>query len=616
MILQSLFKLYQREPKILRSGFADMQISWIAVLSKDGQLVGMNSLLTKSERGNKYFPTPIPAPSVGKRTSGDKAIFLADKTDYFFGISEKLSTGKPKVSRKRFKIFKELHLSAQKEIKDWRFDAVCSFLNNWNPEDITNLRKIESLANVDFAKIKGTNIVFQITLEQQFVHDIDPCKKYWSNKVAEEKSDKMLCLLTNERKAIKVVHPAIKGIVDEPGKPSEKGLVVFQAQKTAFSSYGKDGKQGCNAPISVEAACGYSNALNWLLSNRQRRFQIGDATTVFWTEAPTLAEEIMPFMISGNNPEDNFLLGRVQNTLRNIAQGILRNDELGMLETPYYILGLSPNSSRLSIRFWHTSTLKDLIEKLRTHFEQLSIVRQWDENNSVNPESETPSLKKLLLETVPLKKGRRDETKISPHLAGVLMNSILTGCLYPDALANGVMNRIRVVEKKPKGESSLENITYLRAAILKAWLMRNHKAWLQHHNINMKPALDKDTPHVAYQLGRLFAVYEQVQRASHEFKLERTIRETMFAAASATPLLVFGRLDRLNKYHLAKLKLGSNRHFSDLIEEIHQKINAPTYYPASLNLKEQSLFCIGYYHQRHEFRPPPKTQPQTNQNPT
>ena len=168
------------------------------------------------------------------------------------------------------------------------------------------------------------------------------------------------------------------------------------------------------------------------------------------------------------------------------------------------------------------------------------------------------------------------------------------------------MNRIRVVEKKPKGDGSLENITYLRAAILKAWLMRNHKQWLQYHKINMKPALDKDTPHVAYQLGRLFAVFEQVQRASHEFKLERTIRETMFSAASATPQSVFGRLDRLNKHHLAKLTIGSNRHFSDLIDEIHQKITAPTFYPSSLNLKEQSLFCIGYYHQRHEFRPPNK----------
>ncbi|OYV04503.1 MAG: hypothetical protein CFE26_16550 [Verrucomicrobiales bacterium VVV1] len=118
----------------------------------------------------------------------------------------------------------------------------------------------------------------------------------------------------------------------------------------------------------------------------------------------------------------------------------------------------------------------------------------------------------------------------------------------------------------------------------------------------MTSALDKDNTNVAYQLGRLFAAYEQAQRAAHEFKLERTIRETMFSSASANPLSVFGRLDRLNKHHLQKLNTGSNRFFSDLIDEIHQKVRAPGFYPASLDQKNQSLFCIGYYHQRHEFR--------------
>jgi CRISPR-associated protein Csd1 len=611
MILQSLLKLYQREPKILRAGFADMQISWIAVLSENGELIGMNSMLCKSERGNKTFPTLIPAPSVGKRTSGDKAIFLADKTDYFFGISDKTNTGKPKVSKNRFKLFQKLHFTAQKEINDWRFDAVCNFLNGWNPEDDENIKKIENLANADFNKIKGTNITFQITLEQQFVHDLEVCKKYWTNITSKEASDNMLCLLTNERKPVKIVHPAIKSVIDEPGKPSEKGLVVFQAQKTAFSSYGKDGKQGCNAPISIEAAFGYSNALNWLLANRERRFRLGDATTVFWTDSPTPAEQLMPWMISGNNPEDITTLGRVKNVLERLALGTIGPDELGDLETPYYILGISPNSSRLSIRFWHTSTLGDLIHKLRIHFVQLSIVRQWDETNSISPETLTPSANRLLLETTPLKKGRRDETKISSHLAGVFMNSILTGSLYPDALANGIMNRIRVVEKKPKGEGTIDNVNYLRAAILKAWIMRNHTEWLKQQNITMTTALEKDNPSVAYQLGRLFAVYEQAQRAAHEYKLERTIRETMFSSACSTPLVVFVRLDKLNKYHLQKLKRGSKNFLSDLIDEIHQKITASGAYPTALDLKNQSLFCIGYYHQRHDLRP--KKQPPLSQ---
>ena len=150
----------------------------------------------------------------------------------------------------------------------------------------------------------------------------------------------------------------------------------------------------------------------------------------------------------------------------------------------------------------------------------------------------------------------------------------------------------------------MDNVTYLRAAILKAWLMRNHKSWLKHNKIIMTQTLEKDNPNVAYQLGRLFAVFEQVQRAAHQFKLKRTIRETMFSAASARPQSVFGRLIRLNMHHLPKLSTESKYYYDKLTEEIHQKIQSPEFYPPSLSLKEQSLFCIGYYHQRHELRPP------------
>jgi CRISPR-associated protein Csd1 len=396
-----------------------------------------------------------------------------------------------------------------------------------------------------------------------------------------------------------LVHPSIKGIYDEPGKPSEKGIVVFKTAKRAFSSYGKDGLQGLNAPISIRAALGYVTALNWLITNR--RFRIGDATTVFWTDKPDLAEELLPWMLSGTPVSENDETKRISSILAKVARGTLGADDFGNQNTEYYILGLSPNASRLSVRFWQTGDLGELITNLKLHFNHLEIVQEWDDH-SKHPDSQTPNVRELLLQIVPLKDGRRDESKIPPQLSGALMCSILEGTRYPDSLAQGVMNRIRIIEKKPKGDGTLENVTYLRAAILKAWLLRNHNEWLNQQNITMTTALDKDNPSVAYQLGRLFAIYEQAQRAAHEYKLERTIRETMFSSASSTPLAIFVRLDKLNKHHLQKLKQGSKNYLNDLIDEIHQKITASGSYPASLDLKKQSLFCIGYYHQRHDIR--------------
>ena len=203
-----------------------------------------------------------------------------------------------------------------------------------------------------------------------------------------------------------------------------------------------------------------------------------------------------------------------------------------------------------------------------------------------HPDSEFPPFRQLLRQTA------REAKEIPPSLAGALMRSVFLGIAYPEALAATVLRRISIERE----------INHPKAAILKGWLVRNHAVWLKKHSITMKQALDKETPHAAYQLGRLFAAYEQTQRAAHEYKLERTIKETMFSAASATPLTVFSRLDRLNKHHIAKLSSGSKKFFNNLFEEIHQKIVSPEFYPPVLDIKQQSLFCIGYYHQMHALK--------------
>ncbi len=236
-------------------------------------------------------------------------------------------------------------------------------------------------------------------------------------------------------------------------------------------------------------------------------------------------------MISGvSDAEDTETKQRLQAILERISRGTLASDDLGDPTVLYFILGLSPNASRLSVRFWHTGTLGELTANLKLHLNHLEIIRQWDEFNSKNPESLHPSSYQLLRQTA------RDADGIPPQLAGSLMRSTLLGTRYPDALINGVMNRIRVVEKKPKGEGSLDNVTYFRAAILKAWLIRNH-----HHHITTM--LDETSTNPGYLLGRLFAVLEKTQQDALP-GINATIRDRFYSSASATPRAVFGRLLR------------------------------------------------------------------------
>lgn len=573
MILQSLFHLYRRLPEIDRPGFAPIGLSWAVVISPQGDLQSLFPLRQKAERGNKLVPTSFSAPSPGKRTSGDKAGFVTDKTDYLLGF-DPASEGNPKAQeklRRRFELFRDAHLSARKAISHQDFDALCEFLAKWQPSSPEIGAKLEAAAGAPLEEIIGTNLTFQISGKTAFLHDLQEVVDYW-RKLNESKSDPVegLCLVSGDLQPLARLHdPVIKGVVG--AQSSGASLVSFNAP--AYESYGKE--QSYNAPVSTSSAFAYCTALNWLLAHKERRFRVGDTTAVFWTDKPTPVEVLFPWMMSGvPDAEDNKTKQRVQDILKKISQGTLGRDELGDPKVSFYILGLSPNASRLSVRFWHTGHLGGLVSNLNLHLDQLSLVRQWDETNSKNPEPVNPTAYQLLRQT------SREADGIPPLLGGALMRAILLGTDYPASLITAVHNRIRAER----------DVTYLKAAILKAWLIRNH-----HQNITTM--LDESNTNPGYRLGRLFAVLEKTQQDALP-GINATIRDRFYASASATPQAVFGRLLRTYQHHLAKLDVG----VKITREKQTQEILAPlSDFPAHLNLQNQSQFALGYYHQRKAF---------------
>ena len=106
-------------------------------------------------------------------------------------------------------------------------------------------------------------------------------------------------------------------------------------------------------------------------------------------------------------------------------------------------------------------------------------------------------------------------------------------------------------------------------------------------------ALDTERREVSYLLGRLFAVLEKAQLDALG-KINATIKDRFFSAASATPASVFPRLIRLSQHHIGKAEYG---HVSDRrISEIMEHINV---FPSHLNLQDQGLFAIAYYQQKN-----------------
>ena len=108
--------------------------------------------------------------------------------------------------------------------------------------------------------------------------------------------------------------------------------------------------------------------------------------------------------------------------------------------------------------------------------------------------------------------------------------------------------------------------------------------------------LNKETKHTAYQLGRLFAVLEQIQESANP-GISTTIKDKFFGSASAIPATTFPNLINLAQKHLRKIDGGLRVHYEKQLSEIMEKIED---FPATLNMPQRGAFQLGYYHQVQE----------------
>ena len=377
------------------------------------------------------------------------------------------------------------------------------------------------------------------------------------------------------------MHPNIKGVVG--AQSSGASLVSFNQE--SFTSYGKEG--GANAPVSTSAAFGYTTALNYLLRNEKHRIKIGDTTTVFWSERPGLEEDLLSALFypsQGESQKDDVdpkRLERDPKTL-DLLKDIFKKVQAGSpirealrdevdLNVNFYILGLAPNASRLSIRFWHMDSFGSFVEKIIQHYADLSIVKSFPNEPDYIP------VILILKETAPL----GDAKRIAPLLGGIFMRSNLNRRTLPPALYQSMISRIRADQK----------VNYIRASMIKAYLTRNNR-FHKRNEVPISMKLDEKNAKISYRLGRLFALLEKAQQDANP-GINATIRDRYFGAASASPGSVFPLLLRLAQHHISKAEYGWS-----MDKKIEEVMNGITQFPSHLNLEDQGLFVLGYYHQR------------------
>lgn len=578
MILQVLNDYYERlaeDPgqEIPPYGYSVQKMSFCIVLSADGRLVQFKSLVSEVAKRRIVVKAMI-VPGQSKPPGiGVNPCFLWDNVRHLLGFQ--VDDPNPKRTATCFESFRAKHLLLEDQIDDAQFSSVCRFLESWDP---AHGREYSELGEI--AQRFGC---FQVQGETSYVHDQPKVRRWWKEQESSDSRHRGVCLVSGELHEIARLHaPKLKG-VNGAGAQSSGGVLV-SFNHNAFESYGK--KEGDNSPISEQSAFQYATALNQLLADTSRTITLGDATVVFWTSAPTDAEVVFPSFFSGPLPtqsesEDAELLTRLKSFLSRLSVG--KRDELGetfeAADTPFYILGLSPNAARVSIRFWQVSSVGEMAKRL---------ARYVDEVELVNPPDEIPPTPKQLI-----RETARDAKDIPPLLSGSLMQSILTDCPYPIAFYQAILRRIRAEQLIDKGfRRDWVRALHRRMAAVKAVLIRNYKK-------EISVGLDVTRPEAAYHLGRWFALLEKVQKDALGENINATVKDRFYTAASSTPVTVFPRLISLSQHHLNKIEAkGLRIKREKQIQEIAQRLGQ---FPKHLTLEQQGLFHLGYYHQMQDL---------------
>ncbi|NLY48296.1 MAG: type I-C CRISPR-associated protein Cas8c/Csd1 [Clostridiales bacterium] len=569
-----------------KEGYGTANVSFSLNIDDNGNLINISSCKVPAGKKMVARPMTVPEPVKG-RTNKILPDFLFGNSSYVLGVDNK---GKRDRSRDCYKAFKEHNISILRNVNCKEAKAVIKFLEKWDPEKAFDNPLIKE--NLDEI-LKGAIFIFRYYGKED-IHNVPEIQEAWMEYKSKLSPNPIRqCLVTGKPAPIAVLHPDIKGIY----KGQSMGNKLVSYNDTAYESYNstKEKKQGLNGPVSEYAAFAYGTALNSLLSNERNKIILGDTTVVFWAESTS---KVYPDMFSllldcsplYENEKKIIRSTEAEKAIKAVLESISRGKKTDVVEVykkavdeniKFYVLGMSPNAARITVRFYLKDIFGSFAEKIEQHYEDMSIQKQYDN------EFDSVPLWRILSETVSKKS---DDKTVSAYLLTSLMRAILLGGNYPVSLYQTILQRIHAEQ----------DINYYKASIIKAYLLRkSRKAKNDMYKEVLTLALNDNTNNRAYLLGRLFAVFEMVQKDVNP-NIKSTIRDKYFTSACTTPAATFPTLLSLVQHHISKSDYGV--YYDKIIGEIMDKLNIENDpFPKRLSLDDQGIFYLGFYHQRNKF---------------
>lgn len=515
-----------------------------------------------------------------------KAYLLVDNGRYALGIRERGKVDKDDVAHRGYI---DLLQRAHDRTADPDLSQILAFLRQPIPESV-----VAKIAPDDFLTFQAES--------GDFLCERATMQEFWKDHLEQEHTGETVAtcgVCGDDRRIVRIL-------------PREIVVMGQKCQLTsfnlsAFESFGK--KQTANAPLCYACAASAIDALDYYIreprhhaaltqddSRSGAKNPLRNQLAVSWlkSEEPisyggveidpqalvALLNEEQPQPETNTPPPE---LGQLEALLQTPQTG--SESALHLCTNSFYLAVLSANKGRLVVREWIAVSLDQLLQHLAIFLRAARIV---------GPNGEPPRALPVPTLIAALK-------TMDPNLTRGLLRAAYLGYPPPTQVLAAAVERFRVQDKATDSKKEREQRAHWRhalAAALKLVLTYGKE------DAERMQTLDTTRNIPAYLCGRLLAVLEEAQQRASGWKLNATLIDRFYGAASSAPAATFGTLLELAMTgHLPKLrkeKLGHHR-IQQLLEEIISRLDEAGGFPRTLTAPGQAEFAVGYYLQRAHF---------------
>ncbi len=570
-MLHQLARYADQANLVTEPGFTAKDVRWGIACDARGRPTGLIDLAgaKKGNKGRRFKAVPhLTLPEMKRGGSGTRH-FLVDALQVVLGVG---ADDDPKIAAKHSYFVSQLGEAAGALPV---LGGIAQHLAE--PHILANLRE-----QAREQKAKPTeNATFAI--DGEFLAESAEWHDWWRSfratlnpkPEAADDGDRRMISLMSGRPVVPVrTQNKVKGLASVGGQPS--GDVLASFKQDAFRSFGL--VQAENAAVSATEAVRYPAALSHMIRNQSKRFK--NIIVAYWYD---FEAEIDPMdTLEGYEKEEELrvALAAVRDFLECLQRG---TPEASHLERNYCAYTLSGAAGRVMVRDVMTGPFAVLARNVLAWFEDLDIIHR----NGARP-APPPKFFAVLAACV------RDLNDLSAPSETALWRSALANTPIPhdahtNALARAHMDV--VADRAPR---------HARFGLIKAALNRyfkdlDTKLLIKKRYATVSKALDENHTSDAYHSGRLMAVLANLQYSALG-DVGAGVIQRYYASACASPALVLGRLVRNSQFHLNKLDIALRIWYEKKIGDILSHVEGQ--FPDNLDLYQQSLFALGYYHQQ------------------